>query len=80
MAASWFRCTGTVVSTGFSIARLVGRLLVMLLVTRASRWRAVRAFRRGLADEGLPPEVVRELTRAFPHLPGLAAVSRRWAR
>lgn len=70
MAPPWLRCTGTVVSTGFSIVRLAGRLSVVLLVTGASRWRAVRAFRRGLADAGLPPEAIRELTRAFPRLPG----------
>ena len=71
MAPQWLRATGTVVSMGFSIARLAGRLSVVLLVTGASRWRAVRAFRRGLADAGLPPEVIRELTRAFPRVPSL---------
>lgn len=75
MAPQWLRRAGTGVSTGFSIVRLVGRLSVVLLVTGASRWRAVRAFRRGLADEGLPPEVVRELAGAFPRLPGCGCMN-----
>lgn len=80
MAPPWLRCTGTVVRIGFSIVRLFGLLSVVLLVTGASRWRAVRAFRRGLAAEGLPSEAIRELTSAFPRLPGLSAVSHRWVR
>lgn len=48
------------------ITRLLARLALPALALLTSRRRALRGFRSGLAESGLPDDVAAELTEAFP--------------
>ena len=57
--------------------KLLARLALPLASVRRSRRRAVRSFRKALAQTGLPPQAVEELVEVYPDLPLRDLIPRR---
>jgi len=49
--------------------KLLARLVLPLATVRRHRRRAVRSFRKALAETGLPPQAVEALAEVYPDLP-----------
>ena len=58
-----------------AIGKLLLRLGPSLLGLTRARKQAVRGFREGLADCGLPPAAIEELAEAYPSLDLRAALT-----
>ena len=61
----------------FALLRLAVRVAPAAMGLSRSRAAALRGFRQGLAEMGVPPEAVKELARHYPELPWGRAVTQR---
>lgn len=54
--------------TAGSVARLTGRLALTALQLSHARRQALGGFRRGLAEQGVPPQAIEELCATYPFI------------